>query len=117
DRRRAGPRLRARAGADGERPGDRASMTVATDAATGRHTARWIAITAGVVTLALIAVLATRPSAETALARSPLTGKPAPEIVGTAIDGRPVRLSALRGRYVLLNFFATWCIPCAREHG
>ena len=66
--------------------------------------------------MGLVGVLATRPSAETALAQTPLAGKPAPEIAGTAIDGRTVRLSAMRGKFVVLNFFASWCVPCQQEH-
>ncbi|MFI5372292.1 MAG: redoxin domain-containing protein [Candidatus Eisenbacteria bacterium] len=43
-------------------------------------------------------------------------GRPAPEVVFQRLpDGAPVRLSAFRGRVVLLNLWATWCPPCVVE--
>jgi peroxiredoxin len=33
---------------------------------------------------------------------------PAPDVTFRALDGRPARLSELRGRVVLLTFFTTW---------
>ncbi len=80
------------------------------------HTARWVAISVALVVAVLVGVLATRQPAETRAAESPLLGHAAPDFSGTALDGAPVRLSAFRGRYVLVNFFASWCVPCRREH-
>lgn len=80
------------------------------------RTLRWIALALAVVAVAFLVVLATRKSALQSASDSPLLGKPAPEVIGTGIDGSTIRLSQLRGRYVVLNFFATWCVPCLREH-
>jgi cytochrome c biogenesis protein CcmG/thiol:disulfide interchange protein DsbE len=80
------------------------------------HTARWVALGLAVLMVAFVGVLATRKSAESTLANSPLLGKPAPEITGAALDGTTVKLSDYDGRFVVLNFFASWCVPCREEH-
>ena len=79
--------------------------------------ALWIAVGVAVPVFLLVMVLAIGlPDAGTREVRSPLLGKAAPAAESNTIDGEAVRLSDLKGKWVVVNFFATWCVPCRLEH-
>ena len=95
-------------------------MTTAEGAASpgGKPRARswWIVLPVAVAVALLVLLLATRDSATERGASSPLVGGLAPAIAGVTTDGEPFDLDDWRGRWVLVNFFQSTCVPCIIEH-
>ncbi len=44
-----------------------------------------------------------------------LEGSPAPDVTLQDVTGKPVTLKELRGKFVYIDFWATWCVPCIKE--
>ena len=73
---------------------------------------RWLLPLAAVPVLALLAYGFTLSPRDIP---SPLVGRPAAAFTLTSFDGAPVTLDALRGKVVVLNFWASWCYPACYE--
>ena len=73
---------------------------------------------AGLIVVApLLGVLFANLGRDPHQVESPLIGQPAPGFTLAPVGGGdPLSLEAFRGQAVVLNFWATWCIPCYEEH-
>jgi cytochrome c biogenesis protein CcmG/thiol:disulfide interchange protein DsbE len=74
------------------------------------------ALGVGLLVAALIGVLAASKPVAQGSGTSPLIGQPAPPISGAALNGNGrYSLSEFSGKWVLVNFSASWCVPCREE--
>ena len=80
-----------------------------------RRTVLWATVATALVVAALFAVIVSAKPSSEVLGSSPLLGKPAPALSGPGLSGGHYSLTQFHGKWVLVNFMATWCVPCQQE--
>jgi cytochrome c biogenesis protein CcmG/thiol:disulfide interchange protein DsbE len=80
---------------------------------------RWLFVAVVVGLLALLALLfwGLRRGPSTDVGGAVPLNRPAPQFTVTTIDGQQLSMSDLRGKTVVLNVWASWCVPCRDEAG
>ena len=94
-----------------------AETTPPAEVGTGRRsrTVQVAALVVGLVMVLLVVLLVTRKADDDRSAASPVVGRQAPALEGKALIGKPFDIGT-NDRWLVVNFFATWCTPCIAEH-
>jgi cytochrome c biogenesis protein CcmG/thiol:disulfide interchange protein DsbE len=76
-----------------------------------------VLVVGAAIVLPLLAILVANLGRDPHMVRSPLVGRPAPPFSLQPVGGgAAATLESFRGKPLVINFWATWCVPCFEEH-